>query len=252
MDRRHLLASSLAVAAVGRADTPPERQWYELHRYRLSGPGQRAGLEAYFRESAMPALGRLGIEPVGLFTDGAGENDIWALLPHPTAESALSTTDRLLADAAFAGRAAAFLEAPKDDPPYDTLETRLLRAIDAMPSLEPPPVEAGRVLQLRIYESPSTLTGRAKIRMFNEAELAIFRRVGLNPVFFAETIYGAEMPSLTYLLAFESEAAQQAAWRAFGADEEWQRLRQVPEFADGRIIRRITNLSLKPAPGSQL
>lgn len=252
MDRRHLLASSLAVAAVGRADAPPEREWYELHRYRLTGPGQRVALEAYYRESAIPALGRLGVEPVGLFTDRAGENDIWALLTHPTAESALTVTDRLLADPAFAGRAAAFLEAPKEAPPYETLETRLLRAIEAMPAIEPPPLEPGRVLQLRLYESPSTLTGRAKIRMFNEAELGIFRRVGLNPVFFAETIYGAGMPSLVYLLAFESEAAQQAAWRAFGADPEWQQLRQVPEFADSRIIRRITNLNLSPVAGSQL
>ena len=36
--------------------------------------------------------------------------------------------------------------------------------------------------------------------MFNSAEIAIFRRTGLRPVFFGETMVGAGMPSLTYML----------------------------------------------------
>jgi len=38
--------------------------------------------------------------------------------------------------------------------------------------------------------------------------IAIFRRAGLQPVFFGETLIGAKMPNLTYMLVFENMAAR--------------------------------------------
>lgn len=51
-----------------------------------------------------------------------------------------------------------------------------------MPRLELPVGEPGRIFQLRTYESPSEKTGLKKIEMFDTAEIAIFRKTGLNPV----------------------------------------------------------------------
>ena len=42
--------------------------------------------------------------------------------------------------------------------------------------------------------------------MFNEAEIGIFTRTGLAPVFFGDTLIGHRMPSLTYMLTFEDVA----------------------------------------------
>ena len=57
-----------------------------------------------------------------------------------------------------------------------------------------------RILELRIYESHSTKAGQKKIEMFNEGgEIAIFRKTGLRPVFFGETLIGPLMPNLTYM-----------------------------------------------------
>ena len=71
----------------------------------------------------------------------------------------------------------------------------------------------GRVFQLRTYESPSAKTGLKKIEMFNDAgEIRIFREVGLNPVFFGQTLIGSKMPNLTYMLGFKSMDEQKAAW----------------------------------------
>ena len=57
-----------------------------------------------------------------------------------------------------------------------------------------------RLLNFRVYESHNERAGKKKIEMFNKGELALFRRVGLTPVFFGETVVGSAMPNLTYLL----------------------------------------------------
>ena len=48
-----------------------------------------------------------------------------------------------------------------------------------------------------------------KIEMFNLHELALFRRVGLTPVFFGETLVGPLRPNLTYMLVFPDDAARE-------------------------------------------
>jgi hypothetical protein len=90
--------------------------------------------------------------------------------------------------------------------------------------------------------------------MFNTAEIAIFRKVGLHPVFFGETLAGTKMPNLTYMLVFRDMEESKANWKAFSADLEWQTLRAIPEYADKAILRPkgITNLYLKPASYSQI
>src|SRR5207247_11366302 len=72
-----------------------------------------------------------------------------------------------------------------------------------------------RLLNLRIYESHNERANQKKIEMFSTGELAIFRRVGLTPVFFAESIIGAARPNLTYMLVFPDDAGRNAAWGRF-------------------------------------
>ena len=137
--------------------------------------------------------------------------------------------------------------------PYKEVESWLTLAFKGMPRVETPVTAPGRIFQLRIYESPSLKTGQKKIEMFNDAgEIKIFREVGLTPVFFGETLFGAKIPNLTYMLAFENVEAQKAAWQKFGKHPDWQRLRAMPEYADSRIIRAITNMILKPSDYSQI
>jgi hypothetical protein len=122
-----------------------------------------------------------------------------------------------------------------------------------MPHLDASIHAPGRVFQLRIYESPSMKMGKKKIEMFNDAgEIDIFHRVGLRPVFFGETLIGAKMPNLTYMLGFNSADEQQAAWNKFRTDPGWLKLRGMPEYADKRILCGITNLLLKPTDYSQI
>jgi len=87
--------------------------------------------------------------------------------------------------------------------------------------------------------------------MFNEGgELALFRKVGMNPVFFGQRLAGTRMPNLTYMLGFDDEAAQKAAWGRFLAHPEWKKMRSDPKYKD--TVSKITNIVLKPTPYSQI
>jgi len=141
---------------------------------------------------------------------------------------------------------------PATDPVYTRIESSLMVPIQGMARLERPDTAKPRLLNLRIYESHNERAARKKIEMFHKGELAIFRRVGLPPVFFGETILGAAMPNLTYLLVFPDEAGREAAWSRFKNDAEWQKLRAIPEYADKEIVSRITNKILIPTSYSEV
>jgi hypothetical protein len=88
--------------------------------------------------------------------------------------------------------------------------------------------------------------------MFNTGEIAIFRRTGLTPVFFGDTLIGARQPNLTYLLTFPDMAAREKSWDTFRSDPEWKKLSATPGYTDPEIVTNISNTLLKPAPYSQI
>ena len=105
---------------------------------------------------------------------------------------------------------------------------------------------------MRTYESNSLTTLQRKIHMFDESEIAIFRRHNMLPVFFGETIAGRNMPNLTYMLAFDDLAAREKAWKAFGGDPDWKKLRSTPGLTDGEIVSNISNSILQPLAQSDI
>jgi hypothetical protein len=260
MKRRSFLRSSVAAAyaaaaasAPGAAAERPPSTLYELRAYSLKRARQPV-LDAYLGQAFIPALKRLDLGPVGVFVE-KGEQDplkVWVLVVYPSAEAFVTLPDRLAADDEYRKAAGPYLDAPASDPVYSRIETSLLAPIPGMPRLERPDTSKPRLFNLRTYESHNERAARKKVEMFDKAELAIFRRVGLTPVFFGEAVAGPAMPNLTYMLVFADDAARQAAWGRFGADPEWQRLRSVPEYADKEIVSHITNRILTPAPYSEV
>jgi len=252
------LSGATGVASLGglggeaAAEDGGKRDYYELRQYHIETDAQKDGFSAFLRDAAIPALNRIGISPVGVFQPSDGISPIYVLLRHQSLDALATATQALLADDAFLSNGAAFLNAPASSPAYARLESSLMVAFSGMPQLETPTNAPGRVFQLRTYESPSVKTGQKKIEMFNKSEVAIFRKTGLDPVFFGETLIGAKMPNLTYMLAFDSAEEQKAAWKRFGSDPDWKTLRAIPEYADKKILCGITNLSLKPAACSQI
>jgi hypothetical protein len=103
-----------------------------------------------------------------------------------------------------------------------------------------------------MYESNNSFTLARKIKMFNEGEIGIFKRLGMRPVFYGETLIGARMPNLVYMLGFDNLAAREKLWQVFGADPEWQKLRVQPGFSDAENVSNISNSILRPLPFSDI
>ncbi|MFO0930819.1 MAG: NIPSNAP family protein [Gemmataceae bacterium] len=256
MNRRSFLETPLAagLVAAGAAADAPERKTpdvFELRSYTVR-PGKQETLDGYLSKALIPAARRLGLGPVGVFTDQAAANKVYVLLVHPSGDSVVTLPARLAADATYAKAAHDYLAAPATDPVYSRVESSILIGIEGMPKLEKPDTTRSRILNLRIYESHNERAGNKKVEMFNKGELDIFRRVGLTPVLFGQAIAGALMPNLTYMLVFPDDAGRKAAWSRFVADPAWLKLRAIPAYADKEIVSRITNLLLTPAAYSEI
>jgi hypothetical protein len=124
-----------------------------------------------------------------------------------------------------------------------------------VPKLEVPAQKAAgksRLFELRTYESHSKKANKKKVEMFNEGELTLFRKHGLAPVFFGETLIGPKQPNLIYLLAFDDMAAKDKNWAAFGGDPEWKKMSTTPGYTDAEIVSNISSVFLKPLACSQI
>lgn len=258
MKRRSFLKSSLApLVATSTAVALPAvggaREYYELRTYTLK-PDRKARLDDYLGKAFIPALKRLGLGPVGVFSEAVAGDvlTVQVLIVANSVETLATLGARLAADEEYAKAAADYLSAPAADPIYDRIESSLLGAIEGLPHIATPDTGKSRILNLRIYESHNERAAAKKIEMFNKHELAIFQRVGLTPVIFGEALVGAHRPNLTYMLVFPDDGARQAAWKTFGADPDWKALKAIPEYADKEIVLKITNKILTPEPYSEI
>jgi len=235
----------------GKADKP-QREYYELKRYRLKSADKQKLVLDYFRGAAIPALNRIGIARVGVFKmlEG-GSFDLYVLLVHNSLESVVAASGLIWSDAEYRKAAESFLNSPKSDAIYERIESSLMLAFEAIPKLEIPTTAASRIFQLRTYESHNSLAARKKIEMFNTGgEIAIFRRTGLNPVFFGESIIGSKLPNLTYMLGFEGIEKKDESWNKFLEHPEWKKLNSNPYYKD--TVSNIANILLRPASCSQI
>lgn len=260
MRRRDFLAASCVaglaplsrLAQAADAGKPDKKQLLDLRLYRLRSAAQRDRMVKFLGEAAIPAWNRAGVAPVGVFQMTKEKDfDLYVLLPHNTAASVATCTATMLADAKYLQAGKGCLNLPKADPLYNRIESSLLLAFDAAPKVEVPSKKDTRVLQLRIYEAHNVERGQKKIEMFNAGgEVALFRKYGMNPVFFGEALVGTRIPNLTYMVGFDDVAAQKAAWAAFGGSDGWKKLSGDPQYKN--TVSRITNIVLKPAPCSQV
>ena len=246
------LGATTAVAADNAA--PPARELYELRVYSLSTKKMHT-LDGYLSQAFLPALKRYNVGPVGVFVEKekADKCKVYVLIVYsPARQEIAALSAHLPMDEEYRKAAKEYLDASAREPVYTRIDSSLLSAIEGMPRLAKPDTGKPRLLNLRIYESHNERAAQKKIEMFDKSELAIFRRLGLTPVFFAETVIGAAMPNLTYMLVFPDDAERKAAWSRFVKDPEWLKLRAIPEYADKEIVSRITNMILTPTSYSEI
>src|SRR5262249_12398204 len=130
----------------------------------------------------LPALNRLGVANVGVFTEltvnkEAGtsaplaDTPVWVLIPHPSFESFLASSAGVNADPAVQQAGREYLEVDKEHAVFTRIDGWLLHAFAGMPKMELPEFSRqrapGRIFELRSYESYSESKALKKIAMFN-------------------------------------------------------------------------------------
>ncbi len=258
MNRRDFVAAAASTGvAMPAAAAPASRAVFALRYFRLrnSRADQMRRTSDFLENGVLPATRRVGIGPLGFFSGVIAADSPFVLLvaSFPSLAAMETSLEKLSADSGYQKALEAYHSG--SEPPYARMETSLLRAFSSMPAVEIPPGDAkrpARIFELRVYESPTSLTLQRKIKMFDDGEIAIFRRCGLAPVFFGETTVGRNMPNLTYMVAFDDMAAREKAWNAFRVDPEWLKLRSQPDLADAEIVSNITNAILRPLPFSPI
>jgi hypothetical protein len=228
---------------------------YEIRTIHLRNTpdNQRSRLTDFLQHAAVPAFARAGITPCVYCGSMIAEETpfIMTIASYASLAAMEQQRAKLSADADYKKALTAYNAQPGLN--YERIDSMLGRAFPSFPEMIVPADTAGRpgrVFELRRYESNNATTLAAKIKMFESGEIAIFQRLGMRPVFFAETIVGARMPNLVYMLSYDDLAAREKLWKAFGSDPEWQKLRVVPGNTDAEIVSNISVSLLQPLPFS--
>jgi NIPSNAP len=255
MNRRKFLTAAASTGLAGGASSAAARNAiFELLYFRLRNGSQVQRTADFLNRHFVPAIKRAGAGPMGFFNALIGEQSpfVLALLSFPSLAAIETATEKMTADKEFQSGVDEYNSLSELS--YMRMENSLLRAFDSWPQITvpKPPQKGSHIFELRTYESSNRRAAQRKIKMFNDAEAAIFQRLGMQPVFFGETIVGRNLPNLTYMLTFDDLAARERLWGAFGSDPEWKKLRAQPELADALIVSNISNTILRPLPFSQI
>jgi hypothetical protein len=270
--RRAFLTSSLAASAVTAVSTArpaaaarARRQYYELRAYRLKPGTATSLLDGYFEKALLPALQRRGIKSVGVFTElevnktdqtsvAKPDTPVWVLIPHPSLDSFVTVSAELNTDPAVQRAGAEYLQAPKASPAYERIDTWVLLAFQGHPAMTLPDFSKKRVptrvFEMRDYESHNELKALAKIAMFNDGEIEIMRDLGMSPVFFGQALSGPNLPHLRYITSGPDLATHLNAWKKFGPDPRWMKMKNLPQYAD--TTSKNTARFLSPRPYSTI
>ena len=120
--------------------TGKEVEYFELIKFHLHVGKKKNMVSDFYRDSAIPALNRMGINPVGVFNVQYGPNNpsLYVLIPHKSLQSIMTVSERLLKDKQYMVAGEHFLKAPLSDSAYVRMDKTLLVAFKNMPRLEIP------------------------------------------------------------------------------------------------------------------
>ncbi len=231
----------------------PTSTYYQLTVYHYTSSEQEKMLDDYLEKAFIPAMHKLKIKTVGVFkaiaNDTAALKKLYVLIPVRSLDVLEKLPARLANDQDYQTNGAAYLNAIHTTPAYTRMETILLKAFSLAPSLQLPVLKADkkeRVYELRSYESATEKIFRNKVKMFNEGgEIAIFKKLNFNAIFYSEVIAGGKMPNLMYMTSFENMADRDAHWKNFGSDPDWKILSALPEYKNN--VSHIDIMFLRPA-----
>ena len=215
------------MAAGGPAEIGRRTRIFALESFKLKQGTQLARLHDFFRDAMLPGLGRIHSGPKIVLEAVVAPHvpQVLAIYGFASIEEMWGVHGKVMADAEWGKKFQAWESGP--EPAFESLDSSLLEAAEYSPEIaatagDKPP----RIFELRVYRSPTYRQHLGVHERFGGPEIKIFHRVGIHPVLYASTLIGQNIPNLTYLIPFDDLAAREKAWAAFGADPEWQKVRQ--------------------------
>ena len=227
-----------------------KQQLYEIRIYMLKDKTQEDRVDAFLKNTLLPACHASGTKNIGVFkpleTDSTSGKRIFVIIPYSSMKDFLEF-DNWVSTQVKNG-SAEYTDALYTNPPYDRIESILLRAFPGMAQLEAPlfaNARTERIYELRSYESATEKIYRNKVQMFNQGdEIGLFKRLGFHAVFYADVIVGNRMPNLMYMTTFADRASHDEHWKAFTEDPQWKKLSGMPEYQHN--VSKINIFLLRP------
>jgi len=221
---------------------------YELRKYEVL-PGKLPTLLNRFGNFTIHKWAEYGIRPIGFFTPnvGAASNLLIYILGWENAAERETKFPKWQADPE---RARVWEETEKDGPlirrvnnlyMQPTAFSQLDQGVAYGPSADD---RKPYLFELREYDAmPGKLP--SVVRRFGDFTIGCFKEHGFRQVGYWTPFLGGYNNQLIYMLAWESYEERNAAFDAFAANPERQRVFAESE-KNGPLVERIVNTMLKP------
>jgi len=236
---------------------PAVREYYELRIYHISGKAQEERVDAYLKDAYIPALHRAGIAKVGVFKPVEADTSfgklVYVLIPFRVEGQYFHLDDILASDKVYTAASGNFTAAVYNDPPYQRVESILMKSFSDMPEAFSPKFSTAtgeRIYELRAYESATEEKALKKMEMFNQGgEIKLFKKLDFNLVFVGEVLAGTIRPDLMYMTSFSDTTSNRLHWKSFVDSPEWKTLSAMQEYKN--TVSKIHRYFLHPAPYSE-
>jgi hypothetical protein len=236
-----------------------QKDIFELLVYRLKTADQMTITDNYLKDVYIPAMHRMGIRQIGVFkpvaNDTAEIKKVIVLVQYISLDVWQRTKSNILNDDVYTAEAKPFLDADTAHLPYSRVESTIMEAFPDAPKLIPTTLKSNpdAIYELRSYESPSQELHRVKVNMFNAGgEVALFKRLDFQAVFYSDVLSGSRMPNLIYMVTFANTAAREEHWKTFGSSSEWQKISTDPNYRNDISVNHIDSWILKRTSYSDL
>lgn len=214
------------------------RNYYQVKVYNIKDKDQEVRVDNYLKNAYLPAMHRAGIKKVGVFKpidDGpAAGKKIFVFIPLTELAQIEKLEVALANDSQFQTDGADYINGSWEKPPYQRIESILLKAFAEMPEFAVPnhtTPASDQIYELRSYEGPTEKMYQKKIEMFNKGgEVALFKKLNFNAVFYGEVISGSAMPNLMYMTTFPDMKSHDEHWDAFRTHPDWLKLKEVKKY----------------------
>jgi hypothetical protein len=236
-----------------------QKEIFEMRVYKMKTADQIQATDYYLENAYLPVLHRMGIKNIGVFkpisNDTALIKQIIVIVPYISLDVWNKMKSNIETDPTYPNYAKAFNDADTAHLPYIRIESTIMEAFPDQTKIIPTTLKSNpdALYELRSYESPTEELHRIKVDMFNAGgEVALFKRLDFQAVFYADVLSGSRMPNLVYMVVFENMASHDQHWKEFGASKEWKTISVDPKYRNNISVSHIDSFIMHRTSYSDL